>query len=42
MMNIKCSLDYLETYLGTYFLNSAEDKVKRTRLTLFFSHTDEN
>lgn len=41
MMNIKCSLAYLETYLGTYF-NSAEDTMKRTRLILFFSHTDEN
>lgn len=42
MMNIKYSLDYLETYLGTYFLNSAEDKMKRTRLTQLFSPTDED
>lgn len=42
MMNIKCSLAYVETYLGPHFLNSGEDEMKRTRAHLVFSHTDES
>lgn len=36
MMAIKCSLSFLETFLGTHCLNSEEDKVKRTRTNVFF------
>lgn len=42
MINITCSLAYLETYLGTHFVNSEEDEIKRTRAILFLSHSDEN
>lgn len=42
MINITCSLTYLELYLGTHFVNSGEDEMKRTSAILFRSHTDEN
>lgn len=41
-MNITCSLTYLETHLGTHFVNSGEDEMKRTSAILFCSHTDDN